>query len=35
MLYKATNEAIKFYDDYSSICLKQNLEQLREKALKY
>ena len=34
MLYKARNDAIKFYDDYSLICLKQNLKQLKEQELK-
>ena len=33
MLYKARNDAIKFYDDYSLICLKQNLKQLKEQEL--
>ena len=35
MLYKARNEAIKFYDDYSSRCLKQNIKQLKKQDLKY
>ena len=34
MLYKARNDAIKFYDDYSLIRLKQNLKQLKEQELK-
>ena len=35
MLYKARNEAIKFYDDYSSMVPEAKIEQIREKELKY
>ena len=39
MLYKARNEAIKFYDDYSLRCQKQRVKQnkmrQKEQGLKY
>ena len=34
MLYKARNEAIKFYDDYSSMMSEANLKQLKVQDLK-
>ena len=35
MLYKARNDVIKFYDDYSSMVSEETMKELKEQDLKF